>query len=349
MPPRKKRWTRPFKCSMCMPTLPKTSSAMPVVKGEKTRDERFPGAVSTYTIEAMMQGQEGALQAGTSHFLDKTSPRRSPSRISARRAREEFAWTTSWGVSTRLVGALIMTHSDDDGLVVPPRLAPTHVLLLPIYRDDADRERVLEYCESIRKDLRSQTYGGHPIEARVDDRDLRGGEKAWQAIKQGVPIRLEVGPRDLEADSVFMGRRDRGPREKESMGRGGTFLGSVVEILDDMQQGLYQKAKTFLEENIIELDDVQSFKKHFRKKGNRGFVLAFAHDTDSYAPLLKDLKVTARCMPLAHKEKRGTCIFTGEETPLSPFSVKRTSVGRGFFRGKSPFVRGDPAPFQLGL
>ena len=218
-----------------------------------------------------------------------------------------------------MVGALIMTHSDDDGLVVPPRLAPTHVLLLPIYRDDADRERVLAYCESIRKDLRAQTYGGHPIEARVDDRDLRGGEKAWQAIKQGVPIRLEVGPRDLESDSVFMGRRDRGPREKESMGRQ-AFLDSVIDILDDMQTGLYERAKTFLDENIIELDDVQAFKKHFRKKGNRGFVLAFAHDTDTYAPLLKDLKVTARCMPLSKKDERGICIFTGEvNAPLTLF------------------------------
>ena len=185
--------------------------AMPVIKGEKTAGERFPGAVSTLTIEAMMQDRK-ALQAGTSHFLGQNFSKAQEIKFQNQEGVEEFAWTTSWGVSTRLVGAAIMTHGDDDGLILPPRLAPKHVVVLPIYRSDEERGKVLEYCNSLQKQLADQTYMDGKVQVFIDDRDLRGGEKNWQHIKRGVPLRAEVGPKDIEKNAVFVGRRDTGQK-----------------------------------------------------------------------------------------------------------------------------------------
>ncbi|GAG26559.1 unnamed protein product, partial [marine sediment metagenome] len=173
-----------------------STMAMPVIRGEKTAGERFPGAVATYSIEAMMQDRK-ALQAGTSHFLGQNFSQAQEIKFQDQNGEEVFAWTTSWGVSTRLVGGLIMTHGDDDGLVVPPRLAPAHAVILPIYRNDEERAKVLPYCESLKQQLTDLRYHDEPVRVRMDDRDLRGGEKKWQWIKRGVPVRVEVGPRDV--------------------------------------------------------------------------------------------------------------------------------------------------------
>src|SRR5829696_6975726 len=168
--------------------------AMPVIKGEKTAGERFPGAVSTYTIEAMMQDRK-ALQAGTSHFLGQNFAKAQEIKFQSEAGALEYAWTTSWGVSTRLVGGLIMTHADDDGLVLPPRLAPKHVVLLPIYRNDEERSQVMPYVQSLKKEIDKLHFDHRCILSFIDDRDLRGGEKNWQHVKKGVPIRVEVGPK----------------------------------------------------------------------------------------------------------------------------------------------------------
>ena len=284
--------------------------AMPVIKGEKTEGERFPGAVATYTIEAMMQDNR-ALQAGTSHFLGQNFSRAQSIKYLSKEGKEEYAWTTSWGVSTRLVGALIMTHSDDDGLVLPPRLAPTHVVLLPIYRSDEDRDRVLAYCEEIRQELGALRYADERIEVKIDDRDIRGGEKTWQYIKQGVPIRLEVGPRDLENDSVFMGRRDLEPRDKTSLKKD-EFIAQVAGILDEIQNKLLERARTFRAENMVTLTNQEEFEAYFQD-GDAGFAKVYAHDDPSYEGMLKKLKVTARCIPIDQPDQTGTCIFTGKE------------------------------------
>ncbi len=178
------------------------------------------------------------MQAGTSHFLGQNFARAQEIKFQDQNGQEVFAWTTSWGVSTRLVGALIMTHSDDDGLVLPPRLAPNHVVILPIYRKDDERAQVLEYCNKLetRTDGRLLRRDG-PTAGRIDDRDMRGGEKNWHHIKRGVPLRLEIGPKDIAKDAVFLGRRDTG--EKQGIGRD-ELVGSVVSPLDEMQDNLFQ-------------------------------------------------------------------------------------------------------------
>src|SRR5690606_6433761 len=156
--------------------------AIPVIKGEKTAGERFPGAVQTYCIEAMMQDRK-ALQAGTSHFLGQNFAKASEIQFLDQNGQHQFAWTTSWGVSTRLIGGLLMTHSDDDGFVLPPKLAPAHVVILPIFRSEQDRARVLEYCQRVASELRAQQFAGGAVKVIIDDRDERGGEKVWHWIK----------------------------------------------------------------------------------------------------------------------------------------------------------------------
>ncbi|MEJ7599967.1 MAG: aminoacyl--tRNA ligase-related protein, partial [Kofleriaceae bacterium] len=181
-----------------------TFMAMPVIQGEKTAGERFPGAVRTYCIEAMMQDCK-ALQAGTSHFLGQNFAKASNIKFLSDQNTQEFAWTTSWGVSTRLIGAMIMTHADDDGMVMPPRLAAAHVTIIPVTPKPEDHDRVIAYCKALKTELEATLYAGAKVRVILDERDVRGGEKAWQWVKKGVPIRVEIGPRDLEKDAVFYG------------------------------------------------------------------------------------------------------------------------------------------------
>jgi len=293
--------------------------AMPVVKGEKTAGERFPGAVATYCIEAMMQDQK-ALQAGTSHFLGQNFAKASGIRFSDDKGALEHAWTTSWGVSTRLVGGMIMTHADDDGMVCPPRLAPTHIVILPVLHKPEDRQRVLDYSRALAAELRAQTYAGAPVRVEVDERDLRGGDKVWQWIKKGVPLRLEIGPRDLEKDSVFMGRRDKGPKEKGSIGRT-ELVATVATILQEMQDGLLAKARAFQAANTRVIDDKAEFYAWFTPPATKegaptpihgGFAMThFSGDVELEKKIKDDLSVTVRCIPLEDGEP-GTCPFTGK-------------------------------------
>ena len=294
--------------------------AMPVIQGEKTAGERFPGAVSTYCIEAMMQDRK-ALQAGTSHFLGQNFAKASNIQFTDENNKIEHAWTTSWGVSTRLVGGMIMTHADDDGMICPPRLAPAHAVILPVAQKPEDRTRVMEYCRALQKELRAQTYAGVPVRVELDDRDLGGGVKSWQWIKKGVPLRLEIGPRDIEKDSIFMGRRDKGPKEKAGIPRG-ELVAKIPAILQEIQDALYGRALAFRKEHTREIDTKDDFYAFFadppKKKENdptpihAGFALAhFNGDPALEAKIKDDLKVTVRCIPLTPGEP-GTCPFTGQ-------------------------------------
>ena len=202
--------------------------AIPVFTGEKSDGERFPGAVQTLTIEAMVQDRK-AIQAGTSHFLGQNFAKASGIQFLSRQNAQEYAWTTSWGVSTRMIGTLIMAHADDDGLVLPPRIAPAHVVIMPVAPKPETRDAVFAAVEKLAGELRKLHFHGEPIRVEVDKRDIGGGQKNWEWIKKGVPIRVELGPRDLEKGSVAVARRDRGPKEKEFLpnadfvSRGGDF------------------------------------------------------------------------------------------------------------------------------
>ncbi len=291
--------------------------AMPVIKGEKPSWERFPGANMTVSIEAMMQDRK-ALQAGTSHFLGQNFSKAQEIKFQSAEGTEEFAWTTSWGVSTRLVGGLIMTHSDDDGLVVPPRLAPKHIVILPIYRSDDEKAAVLQFCDDLESKLKGQTYDGSPVRVMMDDRDLRGGEKTWHHIKRGVPIRVEVGPRDVASGSVFVGRRDQSPKDKQGIPVD-QFVAEIADTLAEIQNGLFEKAKKLRDDNSRKVDSVDELKKWFTPKSDNkpeihgGFAFVHCADVPEVEEELKKLKLTARCIPVDGEEEPGKCLFTGQD------------------------------------
>jgi len=292
--------------------------AIPVIIGEKTESERFPGAESTLCIEAMMQDRK-ALQAGTSHFLGQNFAKAQEIKFQDKNEEEAYAWTTSWGVSTRLIGGLIMTHADDDGLVLPPRIASKQVVILPIYRNDEERDQVLPYCEALKSDLEGQQFAGEAVRVAIDDRDLRGGEKKWQHVKKGVPIRVEVGPKDIAKGGVFTGRRDTGenkpfPRDE--------FVASIGETLSEIQQNLLDRARAFRDEHSREINTIDEFKAFFTPKSKNeespeihgGFAYSYLDDSHpDVEAILKELKVTPRCIPFEIEKVPGPCMVTGTE------------------------------------
>jgi prolyl-tRNA synthetase len=284
--------------------------AMPVLIGEKTSGERFPGAVNTFCIEALMQDCK-ALQAGTSHFLGQNFAKASGIKFQSREGREETAWTTSWGVSTRLIGGMIMTHGDDDGMIMPPRLAPSHVVVLPIIRNDTDKEKIMQYCNETAGLLRAQSYAGRPVEVVVDDRDINAGEKGWQWVKKGIPLRVEIGPRDMENGAVYVARRDKGAKEKYGQNRA-EFVSTIADVLGDMQKNLFDRANAFRAENtrtIASWDELVTF----FKKGRGGFVLAHWDGTEETEQKINDeLSVTIRCIPFDYEQSgSGKCVVSG--------------------------------------
>ena len=293
--------------------------AVPVIKGEKTVGERFPGAEQTFCIEAMMQDRK-ALQAGTSHFLGQNFAKASGIEFLDRNGEHQLAWTTSWGVSTRLIGGQIMTHADDDGLVLAPKLAPAQVVIIPIFRSDDERPKVLEYCNSVARELRALRFADRQLGVIVDERDERGGEKVWNWIKKGVPLRLEIGPRDIEKDSVFVARRDRAHKDKQSVTRG-EFAATVLDTLQSIQDGLFQRAKAFRKEHTRRIDTKEEFYAFFRAEREQenvptpihgGFALThFSGDVTLEEKIKNDLSVTVRCIPL-EKSEAGICPFTGK-------------------------------------
>ena len=285
--------------------------AMPVIKGEKTEAERFPGADATYSIEAMMQDKK-ALQAGTSHFLGQNFSKSCSIKFLNKDSQEELAWTTSWGVSTRLVGGLIMTHSDDDGLVLPPAIAPAHVVILPITPKEETREAVLDYCQELKQALEAQEFMGESVRVELDDRDIRGGEKTWSWVKKGIPLRVEVGPRDMEKAAVFYARRDKGVKEKVSEAKE-QFIQGISSLLESIQSNLFNKAKAFQESNTQVLDTKEAFEAYFASE-EAGFAsVGFCLDPELEDSLAKEFKVTVRCIPNETVEEKAVCIFTGKE------------------------------------
>jgi prolyl-tRNA synthetase len=296
--------------------------AMPVLKGEKTAGERFPGAERTFCIEAMMQDRK-ALQAGTSHFLGQNFARASGIQFLDQNGAHQLAWTTSWGVSTRLIGGLLMTHSDDDGFVLPPKVAPLHAVIVPIFRSEEERAKVLEYCRRVAGELRAQRFADSPIRVHVDEREERGGEKVWSWVRKGVPVRIEIGPRDIDKDALFVGRRDRAPKDKQSIARA-EFVAGIGATLQAVQDGLLVRATAFRDQHTRRIDDRDEFYAFFTSERvaegvpppiHGGFALThFSGDVELEQKIKDELSVTVRCIPLEGGEP-GTCPFTGKPSP----------------------------------
>lgn len=293
--------------------------AIPVLKGEKSESERFPGAVSTFSIEAMMQDKK-ALQAGTSHFLGQNFSRASNIKYQNREGREEYAWTTSWGVSTRLIGALIMAHSDDDGLVLPPKIAPSHIAIIPIYRNPSEEKEVGNFINDLLRKLGDKKYNNSELRVEVDNRELTGGEKSWQWIKKGVPVRLEIGPRDVKQNSVFLGRRDAAPNEKKSY-QIDDFISQVENVLDEIHNNIYRKALKFRDDNTSIIDNKKNFYDFFtpvnpeKPEIHGGFAKSHWCGSAVCEESIKDdLKVTVRCISDDEPKESGKCLICGNES-----------------------------------
>ena len=311
-------------------TFARDHLALPVFAGEKSESERFPGAVQTFSIEAMVQDRK-AIQAGTSHFLGQNFSRSSGIQFQTRDGKQEFGWTTSWGVSTRLVGTVIMMHADDDGLVLPPRVAPTHVVIIPITPKPDSRASVLEAADKLAAQLRAISYHATPLEVHVDQRDLGGGVKNWEWIKKGVPLRVELGPRDLENGNVAVSRRDRlpvagvadpGQATAKSFLLASELVRRAAEFLDSIQQNLLDRAQAFRDEHTRQIDTKEEFYDFFTPQNSAkpeihgGFALAHWNGTRAVEEQVKNnLKVTVRSIPfddLTNPAEAGACVITGE-------------------------------------
>lgn len=301
--------------------------ALPVILGEKSPGERFPGAVNTYTLEAMMQDRK-ALQAGTSHYLGQNFAKGSGIRFSNKDGEMQYAYTTSWGVTTRMVGALIMAHGDDDGLRLPPRIAPKQVVILPVIPKPELEGQVLAYADAIAERLSHCQIYGQPISVLVDKRDRRGGEKNWEWIKKGVPLRIEVGPRDLEAKAMMVSRRDRPHKEKIKMSLD-QIDDEAVNLLKAIQANYYEEALRFRDSHIRkDITSLDALKQYFTPENaekpeiHGGFVLAKWCGDEETEKMLDELKVSIRCLPLNQSGTEGTCVLTGRRATLDVIFAK---------------------------
>ncbi|MFN0189692.1 MAG: proline--tRNA ligase [Bacteroidia bacterium] len=289
--------------------------AIPVLKGRKSANERFAGALDTLCIEALMQDGK-ALQAGTSHFLGQNFAKAFDVKFTSKEGKQDFVWATSWGVSTRLMGALIMSHSDDSGLVLPPRLAPIQVVIIPIYKGDEQLELLTQFIQPIITKLKAKG-----ISVKFDNRDThKPGWKFAEYELKGVPVRIAIGPRDMENGTVEVARRDT----KEKSVYQVTDLDLKIEhLLSQIQDNIYKKAQTFREENTYRADSWTEFNKILDEKG--GFIYAHWDGTPETEEKIKEMtKATIRCIPLGNKLEAGKCILTGNP------SIQRVVFARAY-------------------
>ena len=276
--------------------------ALPVLKGKKTPNERFAGAIDTYCIEAMM-GDGQALQAGTSHFLGQNFAKAFDVQFLNKEGKLEYVYATSWGVSTRLIGALIMAHSDDDGLVLPPKMAPLQVVIVPIFKGEEDLNKLHEKCEPLIKELKAK---GISVKFDTDDTKRPGFKFAEYELK-GVPVRLAMGMRDYEAGTVEVARRDTKEKSSQKFEGIGTY---IENLLTEIQQNIYNKAKAFRDANIREVNNWDDFLKTIEQPG---FISAHWDGTSETEEKIKELtKATIRCIPLNNPQQDGVCVFSGK-------------------------------------
>ncbi|MCY4380939.1 MAG: His/Gly/Thr/Pro-type tRNA ligase C-terminal domain-containing protein, partial [Proteobacteria bacterium] len=301
-----------------------------VITGQKTPDERFPGSVATHTLEALMQDGK-ALQVGTSHFLGQNFAKAYQIKFHNKEDTEEYAWTTSWGVSTRLIGGLIMTHGDDHGLVLPPAVAPKQIVILPITGRHHSPEEILTYAQELKLMIAKVSWQGQPVRVFVDQRDLRGGEKKWQQVKKGVPLIIEIGPHEVTRQEVsylcrYQGTEGGKKFPQVTMAKS-DFLAQLTTLLSSAQEYLQKKAKQKISQHTRFINDQSQLVDYF-SRDNPAFVLAPWCQAAIKHPLLKTLKITPRVIPrdqemVTLKEVKGfptgdlecqdqKCVFTGQ-------------------------------------
>jgi prolyl-tRNA synthetase len=302
--------------------------AIPVFTGEKTDSERFPGAKITMCIEAMMQDGK-ALQAGTSHYLGTSFSKAANIQFQNRAGELEYAHTVSWGVSTRLVGGVIMTHGDDDGLRLPPAIAPAQVILLPLIRQEEEKKSVLGACEKLAKKLRGQIALGEAVRVKIDTRDRKNQDKRWDWIKKGAPLICEIGPRDLASDSVMFSRRDAF-KTKQSLSTV-EFIEKCPLLLEELQKLMFEQALKYRDNSVrTDIKTWQEFKTYYASKSGflgdetPGFVRAPWCQDPASEEVLKELGVTIRCIPFEQPSQIGTCVLTGKP------GIKEVIFGRSY-------------------
>ncbi|OFX20522.1 MAG: proline--tRNA ligase [Bacteroidetes bacterium GWA2_31_9b] len=277
--------------------------AVPVIKGVKSENERFAGAIETYAIEALMQDGK-ALQAGTSHFLGQNFAKAFDVKFTDKEGKLDYVWATSWGVSTRLMGALVMAHSDDNGLILPPKLAPIHVVIVPIYKSNDQLELISEKALSIKKLLEKKG-----ISVKYDDRDTyKPGWKFAEYELKGIPVRIAIGPRDIENNTIEIARRDTLQKEVHSIDNIDEY---IEKLLSDIQTNIYQKALNFRNENTFSVETYEEFKQILDSKG--GFIKAHWDGTpETEIKIKEETKATIRCIPLNNIKEEGKCMITGK-------------------------------------
>ncbi|MBQ9235608.1 MAG: proline--tRNA ligase [Alphaproteobacteria bacterium] len=312
---------------LCEDTL-----AMPVICGKKPEHEKFPGAIDTYCVEAMMQDGK-ALQAGTSHFLGQNFAKSANITFVNKNNKPEFVYTTSWGVSTRLIGGLIMTHADDEGMVTPPKVAPYQVVMVPVIKNEADTAAVMDYIEELRRELLRAMPFGEKIRIKLDKRAKSSVDKFWEWTRKGAPIILEIGKRDVAAQNVMMKRRIYINRpEGKTIVSKDELIANIAHYLEEVQREMFTRAKQRLEANIrTDITTPDELRAYFSannewiedgKSGKVAFVRGkWSGDADS-EELLKQLKITIRCLPFDQSGTKGKCLLTGKDAELDVIYAK---------------------------
>lgn len=283
--------------------------AIPVIKGEKSERERFPGAMNTYTFEAMMQDGK-ALQMGTSHFMGTNFAKASGIKYLDENGSQQLAYTTSWGSTTRMIGAMVMAHSDDDGLILPPRIAARHVVIIPFtMQRDTDLE-VVKFCHKLAEELRGVDYYGAKLKVFVDERNTRAGDKSWDAIKKGVPIRLEIGARDIEQNKIPLYLRTKEKKEAEYLKKE-EISARITKYLEEIHNTIYERALNYRKANTVSVRSLTDFEEIFKDESfpNRFVLAPFSGDKTLEAKIQKDHGVTIRCIP-HDQPPPSTCLFT---------------------------------------
>lgn len=300
--------------------------AMPVIEGRKPEYDKFPGAIDTYCVEAMMQDGK-ALQAGTSHFLGQNFAKSANITFVNKNNQPEFAYTTSWGVSTRLIGGLIMTHADDEGMVVPPAVAPYQVVIVPLIKNEADTDRVNAYIDNLKNMLKGKMPFGDKIRIKIDNRDKKPVDKFWEWSKKGAPIIVEVGPRDVDGNNLMVRERLKinTPEGKEVVGVN-DFVATIEDRLQKIQKQMFENAKTRLENNVrTDITTKEQFAEYFAssnvwiedgKKGKVAFVRGKWCGDAATEEILKSMKITIRCIPFDQSGTQGECLLTGKPATL---------------------------------